>query len=30
MLLINHNVYMKDTHLQEINKLMADKFDSID
>ena len=30
MLLIIHNVYMKDTHLQEINKLMADKFDSID
>ena len=30
MLLIIHNVYTKDTHLQEINKLMADKFDSID
>ena len=27
---IIHNVYMKDTHIQEINKLMADKFDSID
>ena len=30
MLLIIHNIYMKDTHSQEINKLMADKFDSID
>ena len=30
MLLIIHNVYMKDTHSQEFNKLMADKFDSID
>ena len=30
MLLIIHNVCMKDTHSQEINKLMADKFDSID
>ena len=30
MLLIIHNVYMKGTHFQEINKLMADKFDSID
>ena len=30
MLLIICNVYMKDTHSQEINKLIADKFDSID
>ena len=30
MLLIIHNVYMKDTHSQEIKKLMADKFDSND
>ena len=30
MVLIIHNVYMKDTHSQEIKKLMADKFDSID
>ena len=27
---LSHNVYMKDTHSQEINKLMADKFDGID
>ena len=30
MLLIIHNIYMKDTHSQESHKLMADKFDSID
>ena len=29
MLLTIHNVYMKDTHPEEINKLIADKFDSI-
>ena len=30
MLLIIRNIYMKDTHSQEINKLIADKYDSID
>ena len=30
MLLIIHNVYIKDTHPQEIIKLMADKSDSTD
>ena len=30
MLLIVHKVHMKDTHSQEINKLLADKFDCID
>ena len=28
MLLVIHIVYIKDAHPQEINKLMADKFDS--
>ena len=30
MLLNIHNAYMKDTHSQEINKLMADKIYNID
>ena len=30
MLWIISNVYMKDTHSQEINKLIEDKFDSTD